>query len=131
MKRTNKNRIISLFAVFVFIVSCKKQPAIEIDEKFHGSWRHYTGENSYVVLYIQSNSRGEIERYEDGMTSGTINGKWLIKKNKLYLGWLTSNNYKFEINKYPTIADTTIIHNFDSVPIGSMYILLDGNYYVD
>jgi len=131
MKRTNKNRIISFFAVLIFLVSCKKQPAIEIDAKFHGSWRHKTGENSYVYLYIQSNSRGEIERYEDGMTSGTINAKWLIKKNKLYLGWLASKNYKFEINKYPTIADTTLIHNFDSVPIGSMYIILDGDYYVD
>jgi len=127
---TNKNWITLLFVVSLFLVSCKKKPAIEIDEKFQGSWRHNTGENSNVYLYIQNNSRGEVERYEDGMTSRSLKLKWLIKKNKLYHGWLESKGH-YVIDKYPTIADATIIHNFDTIPIGRMYMILDGNYYVE
>lgn len=128
---TTKNWIISLFVVVLFLVSCKKKPAIEIDKKFEGSWKHYIGENSYEILNIQSNSKGDIERFQDGMTSGTLKLKWLIKNNKLYLGWLSGKNYKYEIIGYPTNADATIIHNFDTISIGRKYMILDGNYYVD
>lgn len=125
------NRIISLLGILLIFVSCKKKPANEIDEHIDGSWRHYYGENWYFDLTIQKNSRGELERYENGMTSGTFKFKWLIKNNKLYHGWLCGKRDAMEINKYPTIADTIIINNFDTILDGRRYIILDGNYYVD
>lgn len=126
---TNKNWILVLCSFLIFLVSCKKKTAIEFDENFEGSWRHYYGENWYEDLTIQNNSRGDIYTDQDGAISRSPNSKWLIKKNKLYHGRLSTKSH-YVIDKYPTITDTVIIHNFDTIPMGRFYIILDGNYYV-
>lgn len=125
----NKNWIISFFVVLLILVSCKKKPVLEIDEKFEGNWTHYYGENWTETLSIQNNSRGDIDRDQDGAISRSPKYKWLIKKNKLYHSWLTTKGH-YVIDKYPTIADTEIINNFDTIPVGRAYMILDGNYYL-
>jgi hypothetical protein len=125
----NKNRIKLFFVVLLILVSCKKKPALEIEEKFEGNWKHYYGENWIETISIQNNSRGDIDRDQNGAISRSPKYKWLIKKNKLYHSWLTTKSY-YVIDKYPSIADTVIIHNFDTIPVGRFYMILDGNYYV-
>lgn len=123
-----KNWIMSLFALLLILTSCRK-PALDIDKTFEGSWIHYYGENMYEYLVIQNNSRGAVEHYEGGMIGRSLKFKWLIKNNKLYHGWLETKGH-YVIDKYPTIAETMIIDNFDTIPIGKMYMILDGAYYL-
>ncbi len=125
----NKRRIALFFLVLLVILSCKKKPIVEINKDFEGSWRHYYGKNSYADFYIGANSRGDIESYEEGMTARSMKFKWLIKKDKLYHGWLATKDH-YKIDKYPTVAETLIIDNYDTIPIGRIYMILDGDYYI-
>jgi hypothetical protein len=120
-----------LCLISLLFSSCKKEPILTIDENFKGSWRHYTNEESYTEFFIQNDSKGDIVYYQpNGKESGKSKGKWLIKRDKLYHGWLATKHLVYVIDKYPTIAETEIINNFDSIPIGKEYIILDGEYYI-
>jgi hypothetical protein len=124
-------KILCLISLSISINSCKKEPVLEIDENFEGSWRHYRTDVTYTEFFIQSDSKGEIEYIEEnGMSSGTFTVKWLIKGDKLYHGWLATKHSVYAIDKYPTIAETEINNNFDFIPIGKSYMILDGEYYV-
>ncbi len=111
---------------------CKKEPATEIDAQFVGSWKHRTDESHTIYLGIANNSRGSIERYENGkFKSDTRQRKWLIKKDKLYFGWTAAPGEKFSIDQYPSIASVLIIHNLDTIQPGERYLILEGAYYKD
>lgn len=129
---TRKKWLIALFAMLTFSVACKKEPAVGINENFIGAWKHNIDATHTVYLGINEDSRGNIERYENGNFKGdSQHRKWLIKNRKLYFGWLAAKDEKYFIDLYPTVATSTIIHNLDTIPVGSKYMILDGNYYVD
>jgi hypothetical protein len=131
MKQSIHILFILVFQI-TLIVSCKKEPAIEIDEQFIGSWKHNIDANHTIYLGIESDSKGFIERYENGkFKSDTQQRKWLIKKDKLYFGWTSAKDEKFSIDTYPSIATNTIIHNLDTIQVGERYVILDGEYYQD
>jgi hypothetical protein len=112
------------------IFACQKESALELNSDFIGNWKHNQKANKTVYLQIEKDSKGYIEYYENGkFKSDTQNRKWLIKKDKLYFGWLTSKDEKFSIDKYPSVASSMIINNYDTILIGETYIILDGNYY--
>lgn len=122
----------SIFIIFfsVLLASCKKEPALEVDEKFRGSWRHIIDEKYMVYLSIDDGSTGHIERYEYGkFKSDTQRRKWLIKKNKLSFGWLTSKSESFIVDVYPRVSDGLIISYMDTIKEGETYMVLDGEYY--
>lgn len=79
---------------------------------------------------IESDSKGFIERYENGkFKSDTQRRKWLIKNDKLHFGWMSAKYERFRINAYPAVATTIIIHNLDTIQVGDRYVILDGKYY--
>ncbi len=121
-----------LSSFIVILLNCNKTPAVEKDSQFIGTWRHYYTDSTYADFSIHSNSKGRIDRYEgNGMYSGTIRTKWLIKGNKLYLGYLASKHYIFTIDQYPTVSETSFTQHFDEVTIGAQYIILNGEIYVE
>jgi hypothetical protein len=125
-------QILIILILQVTFTSCKKEPATEIDAQFVGSWKHIIDESHTIYLSIENNSKGFIERYENGQfKSDTQQRKWLIKKDKLYFGWTSAKDEKFSIDKYPAIASSLIINNHDTVQIGERYIILEGEYYKD
>lgn len=126
----------SLFIICLTILAlsgaCKKKNAVGVDENFKGNWIHRKDTKHTIYLQIEADSKGYIERYENGkFNSDTQRRKWLIKKNKLYFGWLGTDDEKFSIDQYPKVATSKIIHNLDTVEIGRKYMILDGGYYVN
>lgn len=71
-----------------------------------------------------------MEHYKDGMTSGTFKFKWLIKNNRLFHGWLEGKKDALDIDLYPTIANTTIVSEYNTVFPGNEYMILEGEYYI-
>jgi hypothetical protein len=125
---------IHLFSILVLqatlIVSCKKDPAIEMDERLIGVWKHNIDANQTVYLQLNDDKFGYIERYENGeFKSDTQRRKWLIKKNKLYFGWISGKSEQFTIDTFPSVASSVIIHKLDTIQIGERYIILDNEYY--
>ncbi len=128
MKHTKK--IVFGIVCILVIFACQKEPAIELDSNFIGNWKHNRDANKTIILQIEEDSKGYIEYFENGsFKSDTQRRKWLIKKNKLYFGWLAAKDEKFSIDQYPNVASNLIINNYDTIFSGEKYLILDGNYF--
>ena len=115
---------------FFLFTACKKEPVTEMHPDFIGTWYHYESVDKFKYLTIKADSKGEIW-YSNGwdVYGGTQTRKWLIKNNNLHFGWTSVGMEKFEINQYPTIADSAFISDADTVEIGDVYIILDNAVY--
>lgn len=47
--------------------ACKKEPALNIDSNFIGNWKQISATDKFVYLQIESDSKGYIEYYENGI----------------------------------------------------------------
>ena len=112
--------------------SCEKEPVIEIYPEFIGTWIHYETIEKFKYLTIKSDSKGDIY-YSNGwkIYGGTQTRKWLIKKDNLHFGWISTDIEKFAITTYPTIAIDSFIVGADTINTGQKYLGLDGDIYVD
>lgn len=126
------NLFLRSLIIVILSGACKKEAAVEVDENFTGSWIHRQDAQNTICLGIENDSKGFIEKFENGsFKSDTQRRKWLIKKNKLYFGWLSAGEETFSIDQYPTVATGMIINDLDTIEIGEKYMILDSEYYVD
>ncbi|GEM_PF-2021286 len=128
-----KHLFYSLFLLSIF--SCEKKPAIKIDQKLIGNWKHRVNTNEHIYLQIGENSRGSFTIYD---TAGkTLKGssdqlrKWMIKNDVLHFGRTSSKDQRFKINQYPLISSDTIINDFDTIYPENSYLILNDAYFVD
>jgi hypothetical protein len=116
-----------LFLVTIFI-SCQKDKVNKAHPEMIGDWRHVTADG-YFAINIQSNGRGYIyEKTANNDGQDTQRRTWLIKKNKLIFSRFKRE--QFTIDLYPTLANTLLINDYDSVRAGQTYMILDGRYFI-
>jgi hypothetical protein len=120
-----KGFLIIIFS-FLCLISCKKELSIDIDPNFEGGWFHYESTTKFKYLSIDANSKGYIY-YSQGWSviGDTQTRTWSIKKGNLLFGWAAVGDEKFEINQFPTIADSVFISDADTIELGDMYMVLD------
>lgn len=121
--------------IILFIFSCQKKPATNIDQKLIGNWKHSVNTNEHIYIQIGENSRGSFTIYDSA--GNTLKGssdqlrKWMIKNDALYFGRSSSKNQRFKINQYPLTSSDTIINDFDTIYPENSYLILNGVYFVD
>lgn len=127
-------RSILLFSLLFLVFSCKKK-VHKVHPELVGGWHHieYPNKNHYV-LRIGERSHGTASLYDSLNKELTFNGenprKWYFnaKKNRLSCGLWGSP--KFIVNQFPSIADTEIIDNYDTIPVGATYCIINNSYYI-
>lgn len=120
-----------VFVIFIVSVlfSCQKYKVNKAHPELIGDWIHYTGNGYYYAIYINANGRGSVYEYNvenDGLD--TQSHVWLVKDNQLKFArrtWLV-----FDIDQYPVMADSAVVNNFDSIPAGRTFMILDGRYFL-
>lgn len=122
-----------IYFTFFLFTSCNKYECIKTAApEMIGDWKNKSSNNGFHIIYIQSNGRGHIwGENNHNHNSDTQRRGWYIKNDVLYFSRLfnNSNEEKFKITLYPTLANKKIILDFDSILIGDTYIILDDRYY--
>lgn len=113
--------------------SCGKYEKVKIAEpNMIGKWTHYSINNGYHFITINEKGRGTMEGdNEHGNTNDPNPRKWFISENTLHFSRFFNKveDEKFQIDLYPTIADTIIELEYDTIPIGIPYMILDNRTY--
>ncbi len=118
--------------LLILLSSCGKEPLLDVTDQMQGSWKHYTTETDYTVVYIYTDGNGRLEWYNDqGLTKDTKEREWLIKDNRIYFGKVAFNGEFFDISEFPKTGGAEIINGYDTIPSGGRYCLLDDSYYLD
>lgn len=116
----------------ILFASCGKESLIEQTTQLQGTWKHYTSETNYHLVYIYTNGMGKLEWYnEKGLTKETKEREWKIKDNRIYFGSAAFNGELYDVTDYPSTAGSEIINGLDTIPAGGRYCLLDKSYYLD
>lgn len=126
----NYHRKFFLFAAIftACLFACQKDKVNHKHARMIGDWYHCTGVGLYYSIWINENGRGsiyEVNATDDGLD--TQSRAWLIKDDKLIFSRFKRE--QFSIDAYPDIATSTIIDNFDTIPAGKTFMILDGHYF--
>ncbi|AEA44802.1 hypothetical protein [Fluviicola taffensis] len=118
----------------IFTTSCHRKAVHKTHPEFIGRWYHEetNGESWYIDM--DEKSRGVIWVYgSDGNFSKDHNygenpHKWRYntKRQELTHGIISE---RFKVNQLPTVAETTIISGYDTIPIGKTYCIIKDDYY--
>ena len=93
---------------------------------------HLTENDGFHYLYIQSFGKGWMWGVNNhGNNQDTQRRKWYVKDDVLFFSrWQNSSaSEMFTIDQYPTIADSTIYLSYDSIPVGTTYLILNNRPY--
>ena len=124
--------LISAAIVFLLFSACSKDPLTDHTDQMQGSWKHYTSETDYHVIYIYADGMGKLEWYnEKGLTKETKEREWKIKDNRIYFGNAAFNGEFYDITDYPSLTGAEILNGHDTIPAGGRYCQLDKSYYLD
>jgi len=97
-----------------------------------GEWVHKSENQGYHYIYIQENGRGHMNGVNNhGNNQDTQIRGWYIKEEVLYFSrfYNKTEEDKFIINTYPTVANQQIISEFNTVEMGGVYMVLNGRMY--
>ena len=127
-------QIIAIALLVILLASCKKEAVHKFDPLFIGTWSHQEDNNEFWYLDIDDKSYGSITLYDSSGNDLQVYGenpkRWRVNasKNLLYHSLF---NKKFHIDKYPEIAQQTIMNGLDTIEPGKTYMILDGDFFVE
>lgn len=132
------NRVVSLVLIFnlsFWISSCHRKAVHKKHPDLIGKWHHSetNGEDWYID--IDEKSVGFIWVYgSDGEYSKDYHygenphiWRYNEKRKELTHGIISE---RFKVNQLPTIAETTIINGYDTIPAGETYCIIKDDYYL-
>lgn len=115
------------------MVSCQRKAIHKEHPEFIGDWVHHDTNGEHWYIDISDKSWGTITVYDsdfkDLMRFGENPHRWRYneKKKKLTLRLIPDS---FDVTQLPSTADSLIIIDFDTIPEGSVFCVLDGKYYL-
>ena len=123
---------LSLLLILIF-TGCEKYECVKKNyPELIGDWAHLSEDGGFHYLYIQSNGKGSMYGVNNhDNNQDTQQRKWYIKDNVLYFSrWQNSvAEDKFTVDQYPTQADSTIYFDYDSIPPGTSFLILNNRAY--
>lgn len=125
-------KILFIATLFILTVSCKKETVSEAAPSIIGNWKHYSENDAWHIIHIESNSEGRMEWYTNGkLYKDTKTRTWYMKNNTIYFGKLALNGELYEIIDFPVTSTSQTIELFDTLFAGKRYMKLDKGYYVE
>ncbi len=125
-------RLILILSIIVLLQSCKKEPVLDSAPSLVGSWIHYSDNDAWHIIHIESNGEGTMEWYRnDKIFKDTKTRPWYVKDNTLYFGKATFNGELYDIIEYPILNSIESIQNLDTLKSGKEYMILDDLYYIE
>jgi hypothetical protein len=126
------NRIF-IFVIILHLLSCKKKKLNKVHPEMQGLWKHWIASNEWEAIDINEHGAGKVRKEKNGENiGGDVSRAWYIKDDYLMWSWKsTIKSYGYKIDKYPTTSDSFFITGLDTVKIGSVYVKLDGNIYIN
>lgn len=112
--------------IIASFISCKKANRVHPD--LVGTWTHYSGNGNFYKIWIGRSGYGNVVNKTDkGYEIDTQRRVWRVKDDKLIFS--SFKRFVYTIDEYPTIANITLIENYDTIQQGRTYIRLDGNLF--
>lgn len=97
-----------------------------------GTWVHYSAEDAWEIVYIDSTGEGKVEWYTNNkLHKETKTKSWYVEDNRLFLGKTTFSLSPYDIDAYPVIAFNDFIQGFDTVITGKRYVALDNRIFTE
>jgi hypothetical protein len=132
------NRLVALFTtalITLSVASCQRKAVHKNLPDFVGKWHHeeINGESWYIDIGEKSWGTISIYDAEGNYTDKYHYGEnphiWRYneKKQELTLRLIPD---RFKVNQLPTVAETTIINGYDTIPAGRTYCILKDDYYI-
>lgn len=114
------------------MVSCGKEAVQEEASSMIGTWVHYTSNEAWEKIIIDSTGYGKVEWYTNNkLHQETKEKQWFVKDNRLYLGKATFSINPYDIDTYPLVSASTEVQGYDTLVQGSKYCVLDGLTFVE
>ena len=111
---------------FVSLLSCNKEPLLDEAPSLVGTWQHYSAEDAWEIVYIESDGTGKVEWFTNNKLHEETNTKdWKVKQNRLYFGNVTFSLKPYTIDLYPTVIGANDTIGFDTLVQGNKYIQLN------
>ena len=120
-----------IFLILLTSSACKKR-LHKTNPEFIGEWVHYSENEGFHNLYIQKNGRGtQWGENEHGNNVDTQGRGWFVRNDVLHFSRFYNNAEEdvFTIDLYPQEASTTIALQFDTIPAGVTYMILNTRHY--
>nr|WP_294858815.1 hypothetical protein [uncultured Fluviicola sp.] len=121
--------------LYLPIQSCHRKAVHKTHPDFVGKWHHEetNGESWYIDM--DGKSRGVIWVYgSDNQFSKDYHygenphiWRYNEKRKELTHGVISE---RFKVNQLPTLAETTIINGYDTIPAGRIYCIIKNDYYL-
>lgn len=129
-----KVKLIFLFCFFALaLIACKKYTNVKkAAPEMTGDWVHYSANEGFHYIYIRENGRGSMYGINDhGNNSDPQERGWYIREDVLYFSRFQNKveHEKFTIDQYPTLTDTAIKLEYDTIPSGGSYMILNQRTY--
>jgi len=127
-----KRVLISLILVVFLSLGCKKETVKDGAPSLIGTWKHYSAEDAWHIIYIYDNGEGRMEWYTNNkLHDDTKVRTWYLKNNTIHFGKVALNGELYEVTDFPTVSGSTTVELFDTLYAGKKYITLDNKYYVE
>lgn len=125
-------RNLLLIVIVLSLTGCKKELLLDKAPSMIGTWVHYSAPNTFHIIIVKEDGTGRLEWYnEGGLYKDTPYRDWYYKDNTMYFGKVALNGELYDIIEYPKTAGSTFENNFDVIPAGSRYCILENVYYVE
>lgn len=117
------------------VSSCQRKAVHKKHSEFVGNWSHKDTNGEEWYIDISEKSWGTITVYDaNGSYSkehlyGENPHRWRYNEKKRELTHRLIPE-RFKVNQLPTIAETTIINGYDTIPAGRTYCIIAFNYYL-
>lgn len=127
--------LLLILTLSFWVLSCHRKAVHKNYPDFVGKWRHEETNGESWYIDIDEKSWGTISIYDaagnytDKYHYGENPHIWRYneKKRELTLRLIPD---RFKVNQLPTVAETTIIDGYDTIPAGSTYCILKDDYYI-
>lgn len=125
-------RITITFISLILFISCKKETVLDVAPSLIGTWKHYSDEDNWHIIYIFDNGDGRMEWFVDGEKADfTKTRTWYMKDNTIYFGKVALNGELYDVIDFPSTSSSESIINFDTLKVGKRFMQLDEGYFVE
>lgn len=125
---------LALLLCLGLLIACNKLKRIEkIAPSFIGNWEYREQKSTVHTIYIQENGRGYIHGTSaSGKEQDTQKRGWYLNDSTLYFSKYQNKvaDEQFQIVQFPSITDSNVIWNGDTIKSGSTYVVLGERVYL-